>query len=92
MPDLTNENDRKSWQIEDYKTFNIPYLFFVKGRQFSIFYKFDEFEIDFWASFKWLSSLLVVFLCSTIMTNFDKHNNFNNKFRMRINKIQWIKL
>ena len=49
---------------------------FVKRRQFSIYYKFDKFEIDFWAFFKWLSSFLV-FLCNTIMTNFDKHKTFN---------------
>ena len=64
-------------------------IVFVKGRQFSSFYKFDKFEIDFWACFKWLISFLV-FLCNTIMTNFDKHNNFH--LRMRNSKIQWIKL
>ena len=50
---------------------------------------FLKFEIDFWAFFKWLSSFLV-FLCSTIKINFDKHNNFN--LRMRNLKFQWIKL
>ena len=40
------------------------------------FYKFDNFEIDIWACFKWLISFFCV-LCITIMTNFDKHNNFN---------------
>ena len=69
-------------------TFNIPYLFLSKGDNFSFFYKFDKFEIDFWACFKWLISFLV-FLCNTSMTNFDKHNNFN--LRMRNSKIQWIK-
>ena len=32
----------------------------------------------------------LLFLCNTIMTNFDKHNNFN--LRMRNSKIQQIKL
>ena len=62
---------------------------FVKGRYFSLFYKFAKFQIDSSACFKWLSSLLV-FLCNTIKTNFDKHNNFN--LRMRNSKFQWIKL
>ena len=34
-------------RLKDYHTFSIPYLFFAKGRQFIIFYKFDKFEIDF---------------------------------------------
>ena len=63
---------------------------FVKERQFYLFfYKFDKFEIDFWACFKWLISFLV-FMCNTIKTNFDKHNTFN--LRMRNSQIQWIKL
>ena len=62
---------------------------FVKGRPFTHFYKFDKFEIGFWACFKWLVSFLV-FLCNTIMTNSDKHNNLF--LRMRKSKIQWIKL
>ena len=58
---------------------------FVKGRQFSYFYKIDKFENDFCACFKRLSSFLV-FLCNTIMTNSDKHNNFI--LRIRNSKIQ----
>ena len=56
--------------MENYQTFNIPYW-----RQFTDFYKFDKFEIDFselvssdWSEFPLL-------FCNTIMTNSDKHNN-----------------
>ena len=66
----------------------IPYLFMSKGIIFD-FYKFDKYEINFWECFKRLISFLV-FLCNTIMANFEKHNNFT--LRMRNSKIQWIML
>ena len=52
LPDLAKENYRKVVIFEDYQTFNIPYLFLSKGDNFHFFYKFDKFEIDFWACFK----------------------------------------
>ena len=39
LPDLAKENYRKSLLIEDYQTFNIPYLFLTKGDNFHFFYK-----------------------------------------------------
>ena len=54
-----------------------------------IFYKFDKFEIELWVLFQ-VNKHFFVFLCKTIMPNFDEHNNFN--LRMRNSKIQWIKL
>ena len=47
LPDLAKENYRQSLSIEDYQTFNIPYLFLSKGDNFHFFYKFDKFEIVF---------------------------------------------
>ena len=37
LPDLAKENCRKSWKIEDYQTFDIPYLFLSKGDNFQYF-------------------------------------------------------
>ena len=39
LPDLAIENYRKSLLIEDYQTFNIPYLFLSKGDNFIFFTK-----------------------------------------------------
>ena len=80
-----NENRDKSKITKDL----ILPICFCQRETIFIFYKFDKFEIDFWACFKWLISFLT-FLCTTIMINLDKHNNFN--LRMRNSKIQWIKL
>ena len=45
--------------MEDCQIFDIPYLFLSKGDILHFFYKFDKFEIYFWACFKWKYSFLV---------------------------------
>ena len=37
LPDLAKENYQKSLSIEDYRTFNIPFLFLSKGDNFQFF-------------------------------------------------------
>ena len=82
LPDLAKENRDKS-KITKHLIV-IIYLIYICFCQRETMFKFFTYLINS----KLISELIgfLVFLCNTIMTNFDKHNNFN--LNMRNNKNQ----